>query len=841
MHEVLDRTVELAEETTNVLGEELDPGRLVRDYYRQASPEDVIDRSSQDVFGAVMSHARLARSRPAQEARVRVSTPTDSGEGWSANGHTVVEVVTDDMPFLVDSVTMAVEQLDIDIHCVVHPQLLVRRDDDGALVEVLAEDAERAGGDDEPDVQRESWIHVEIDRETDEDRIEEMTSALHKALSDVRDAVEDWGRMHDQVDDVVERLDASPPDLPEEEVDEAAALLRWLADDHFTFLGYREYELASQDGSEVLRARPGTGLGILRVQADADPERSRLPREVGEQARERTLLVLAKANSRATVHRPAYLDYVGVKVFDDDGAVVGERRFLGLFSSTAYTESLTRIPVVRRKARYVIDHADVDPVSHAGKALMDVLENYPREELFTTPADELAPVALAVMRNRERRQVRLFIRPDRYARYLSCLVYLPRDRYNTAVREKISAILKEHLQGDSLEYTARVNESFLARLHIVVRHANSASIPEYDQEDIERRLVAAARSWRDDFLDALDSEHGEERGAELARRYAPAVPDSYQDSYAPRTASVDVGRLDALEGEDALTLSLAERMDARPGEARLKLYRRGRPLSLSNVLPVLTDLGVEVVDEHPYAFEGLEHPTHLYDFGLRTGDPIPSQSREHFQEAMLAVWEGRCESDGFNALVLAAGLTWRQVMVLRAYAKYMRQGGTPFGQDYLEETLAGEVEITRLLVELFETRFDPTRDGDAGRTRRGRDRRARAHRPRPGAGLQPRQRPHPAVLPDRHLGDVAHELLPGRDRGRGRRPGRGQTTCRSSSTRPGCPTCLSRVRASRSSCTRRGWRACTCASARSPGAGCAGRTVARTSAPRCWGWSRRRW
>ncbi len=438
----------------------------------------------------------------------------------------------------------------------------------------------------------------------------------------------------------------------------------------------------------------------------------KLPPIVRAKAREKTLLVLAKANSKATVHRPVYLDYVGVKTFDESGEVSGERRFLGLFSSAAYTESLTRIPVIRVKAQQVIDRAGFAPLSHTGKALMDVLETYPRDELFQTPIEELVPIAEAVLHTRERRQVRLFVRADTYGRYLSCLVYLPRDRYTTAVRERIAAILKKELGGDSLEYTARVSESMLARLHFVVRPPAGSTINDFDQTDLERRLAEAARSWRDDFVTAAHAEYGEEDGALLARRYADSFPEAYKEDYPPRTGAVDLGRLEGIPEDSGLDLSFYQLVDAAPGEARLKIFRTGSPLSLSEVLPILSSMGVEVIDERPYVLAGLPQDSLIYDFGLRYHRPMPQGARELFQDAVNAVWEGDNEVDGFNGLVLAAGLTWRQATVLRAYAKYMRQGGTPFAQDYIEDALKQNVDIARGLVALFEARFDPGRDGD---------------------------------------------------------------------------------------------------------------------------------
>ena len=710
--DLLDKVAALA---TSRKGTGSPPGdtaaAMVRSFYRHVAAEDIADRSEDDLYGGAISQYRLAQHRPQGTANIRVFTPSVAEHGWSAAGHTVVEVVTDDMPFLVDSVTMELAEESRDVHMVVHPQLLVRRDLTGELLEVVPDD-ETARTDLPHDVFRESWMHFEVDRETQAEDLEAIEQALAKVLQDVREAVEDWSRMRAQAEDIILDLTENPPPLHEDEVDEGKALLRWLADDHFTFLGYREYRLHREGEDDVLRAVPGTGFGILRSDPVMTPTVGKLPPLVRAKAREKTLLVLAKANSKSTVHRPVHLDYVGVKTFDENGDVVGERRFLGLFSSAAYTESLTRIPVIRKKAKAVIDAAGFDPHSHTGKALMDVLETYPRDELFQTPVDELADIAQAVLHTRERRQVRLFVRKDVYGRFLSCLVYLPRDRYTTGVREKIAAILKSQLGGESLEYTARVSESLLARLHFVIRPPRGELVGDFDVEDLERRLAEAARSWRDDFVQAVHAEYGEEEGARLARAYAASFPEAYKEDYPPRTGSVDLGRLEAIQGDDGLSLSLYRPMDAGPQEARLKVFRIGPPLSLSNVLPVLSSMGVEVVDERPYGLDGLERPTTIYDFGLRYHVALPDAARELFQDAVTAVWDQRNEVDGFNALVLAAGLTWRQATVLRAYAKYMRQGGTPFAQDYIEDALKQNVDITRLLVKLFEARFDPGRNGD---------------------------------------------------------------------------------------------------------------------------------
>jgi len=695
-------------------------------YYLHTAPEDLTGRDPVDVFGAALSHYRLAENRPQGTANVRVLTPTVEENGWACS-HSIVEVVTDDMPFLVDSVTNELTRQGRGIHVVIHPQVVVRRDVTGQLIEVLPQ---RPAGDRSElphDAHTESWIHVEIDRETDRADLKQITADLLRVLSDVRETVEDWEKMREAALRIAEDLPVEPTasDLPGQEVEEARELLRWLAADHFTFLGYREYQLRDDDS---LAAVPGTGLGILRADphhADDEshpvsPSFERLPADARAKAREHRLLVLTKANSRATVHRPSYLDYIGVKKFDAEGNVVGERRFLGLFSSAAYTESVRRVPVIRRKVDEVLQRAGFSPNSHDGRDLLQILETYPRDELFQTPADELQSIVTSVLYLQERRRLRLYLRQDEYGRYYSALVYLPRDRYTTGVRLRIIDILKEELGGTSVDFTAWNTESILSRLHFVVRVPQGTELPELsdsDKERIEARLVEAARSWADGFAEALTGELGEERAAELLRRYGSAFPEGYKADHTPRAAVADLCNLEQLSEENSFALSLYEPVGSAPEERRFKIYRKGEAVSLSAVLPVLSRLGVEVTDERPYELRCSDRTTAwIYDFGLRmpksqngAGDYLGDDGRERFQEAFAATWTGKAENDGFNALVLSAGLGWRQAMVLRAYAKYLRQAGSTFSQDYMEDTLRNNVHTTRLLVSLFEARMSPDR------------------------------------------------------------------------------------------------------------------------------------
>jgi glutamate dehydrogenase len=745
---------------------------FLRTYYRLVAPEDLAGKDPARVAAVALEHARFGSLRPQGRALVRVRTQRDH-PGTLDAGPTVIDIVTDDMPFLVDSVTMEVSRHGLGIRLLIHPQLRVRRDVTGQLWEVCGSvDAHACG----PDEHNEAWIHIESSRTAlPAQRLEEH---LRRVLDDVRVAVEDGLRMVSLAVQLADELASEPPApgtsmLPAAERAEVSELLRWLADGHFTFLGYREYDLVEGPDGEALRAIPGTGLGILRHDKQGSDSFAALPPEVRAKARERRLLILTKANSRATVYRPNYLDYVAVKKFDASGGVVGERRILGLYSHAAYTESVTRIPVLRRKLAEVLERAALPPDSHDGKDIVEILETYPREELFQISVDELLPIALGVLRLRGRRQTRLFLRKDVYGRYMSCLVYLPRDRYNTVVRLRAQEILRTALHGKTVDYSAMIGDSVLARLHIVIWGERGVPLPDVDADELEKALAAAARSWDDDLADEAEAQLGADLAAQLMYVVGGAIPDGYKADVPADAAISDLMRIVRLADKgDEFSVELYEPRGAAPGEQRLKVYRASSPIVLSDVLPQLQHMGVEVVDERPYEFvvppggaaadaaaaameavhaagRSFAHETTrpmdagqrpggdaggsltipsrfwIYDFGLRremvTHEAVPV-AKSLFQDALTALWQGKVEDDGFNALVLDAGLSWRQVVVLRAYARYLRQAGTAFSLQYIERVLRGNPAVARLLVLLFESRFDPARQ-----PRRG-------HRDEPGDG-----------------------------------------------------------------------------------------------------------
>lgn len=649
---------------------------FVRAYYHRAPADDLRGREPVDLYGAALSHWTFGRGREPGEVRIRAYNPTFEQHGWQSP-HTAIEIVSDDMPFIVDSISMELSRREVGIHVLVHP--------------VVGE---------------ESYLHAEIDRQAD--GLGELEEALRGVLAQVRAAVEDWRPMRERMQALVD--EPLPPGVDPAEAEEARALLAWLCDHHYTFLGYREYAF---DG-ESLRSVEGSGLGLLRGgSGDVSRAFAKLPPHVRALAREPEPLVLSKANARSTIHRPSYLDYIGVKAFDDQGQVIGERRFLGLYTTAAYRETPDRIPVLRRKAEAVVDRAGFPRGSHDHKTLVEVLDTYPRDELFQISVDELYAVSRGIMELGERQRVRLFARKDRYERFVSCLVYLPRDRFNTANRTKIGTILQEAFGAESVDWGLRLTEWVLVRIHYTL-HVQPGEVPDFDPRELEERIVEATRSWDDELHAVLLEEYGEEAGTALYRRYSPAFPAAYRDDLLARSALADIRRMEAMEGEEALDLSLYRPLEGAPGTLRCKLYRRDRRVLLSNVLPMFESLGLTVTDERPYKVTPREGSTvWIYDFGLQISAEVDVEAiRDRFHEGFRRVWGGEAELDGFNGLLVRAGLDWREVTMVRAVARYLRQVGIPFSDRYMEQTLLEHCDVARSLVGLFHARFDPEGDRD---------------------------------------------------------------------------------------------------------------------------------
>ena len=672
-------------------------------FYRRLTEEELPSHDAQGWAALAYDLLGFAARRKRGTALVRLFNPARATHGWESP-HTVLQIVNDDMPFLVDSVSMALADMGIGVHVLGHPIIQIGRDRAGRLTGVGEGEAE-------------SVMHLEIDRQTPED-MARIEARLREVLSDVRAIVADWDAMRERMRAVAADLGDAPLPVSDEERAEARAFLDWAADDHFTFFGYREYALRRKGREELLVPVEGSGLGLLRGgEGRGRPLKSLAAHNLsnGEGIEP---LVLTKTNARSSVHRPGYMDYIGVLGFDEQGRAVSERRFLGLYTSGAYNRRPWDIPLVRQRYERVMAESGLKPTGHSGKALKHILETLPRDELFQSSAEELYRLGTGVLGLQERVRSKLFLRRDRYGRFYSVLVYIPRERFNTEVRHRVEAMLRRVLHADHVDANVLIGDSPLAQVHLIVRPRAGEAF-EVDQAQLERELAAIVRNWQDDLRDALVARHGEQPGLELAARYGRALPAGYIEDATPAIAATDVERLAALRGANDLQLSLQQSPQAVTGEGalRLKLYRNGSDIALSDALPMMENLGLRVVTEHPYRLEVDGGQLYIQDFEVEANITAAAVDRvgDAFAEAFTRTWRGDAENDGFNRLVLGASLDWRQVALLRGYAKYLQQVGVPFSQSYVEETFANNPLIARMLVELFEARFDPaaTKPGKA--------------------------------------------------------------------------------------------------------------------------------
>ena len=682
-----------------------DVRRLAERFLHRLTALDVRNVEPVELASALRQIHSVGARRIPGSAAVRAFAP----DGGSAR---FLLVVTDDMPYLVDSVTLALADLGRGVDAVLHPQLVVERDATGSLTTVLSIDVDESRP---AHAMAESWMIIELEKSLGADA-DVVTSTVQHVLVDVRAANEDAASIRDHAWQLIAQLEATPPaGVSADDLPETVALLRWLLDDHFTFLGYREYELT--DGA-VIRPIAATGLGILRM---ADIDVSAHTRELAKmspQAQARTtaarLLIVNKTDSKSTVLRRAYLDHIGIKRFNAEGVVVGEYRFLGLFTSEAYVASVTEIPMIRTRVANVMAALDVVPGSYSARDLTQFLETYPRDELFQTHTEQLIEVASAADQLRALRQTRLFVRHDDYGRYVSCLVYLPRDRYNTEVRKRVDAVLRSSFSGTSSDYTALVTESVLARIHYVVQVDEHAELADVDVREVERLVADATQTWDERWAAVLVAEMGEAAARPIVDMFADAFPEAYKEDFDSDEAVADARNLFAL-GDAELGLRWVDD-EAHPGSVSFKVNRVGDEMSLARILPLLQHMGLEVLAERPYGLtrHGAS-PAWVLDFDIMFADadlPARASLPQRACDTFRAAWVGQCENDRFNALVLLAGITWQEAAIMRAYSHYLKQIGSSFGQGYIQSVLAGNVPIVQALVELVHARLDPTFAGD---------------------------------------------------------------------------------------------------------------------------------
>ncbi|OSQ31517.1 NAD-glutamate dehydrogenase [Thalassospira sp. MCCC 1A03138] len=705
--EVIDKVVEqIQQRLTGKMAK--DAEAFVRLFYKDVPPDDMAGRSVDSLYGAALTLYKFAQKRPsANAAKIRVYNPDLEEHGWKSD-HTVIEMINTDMPFLVDSVTSALNEFDLTVHLVIHPIMRIERDDRGELQSVEAVE--------NSDAPRESVMHLEIDEQTDEVVLRKIRDRLEDVLTDVSLSVEDWQAMLSKVAEVLDGIRTAPTGISAEDQKEAQDFLGWVHNDHFTFLGYREYKFSGTGKKAKVDVNPQSQLGILRREGthifDELRQIGNLSTEVQAFVAQPSLLMVTKANKQSTVHRPVHLDTIVVKQFDDEGKVVGQHLFVGLFTSVAYNLSPRLIPLLRMKLAETIKRAGFPPASHDAKALVNILETFPRDELFQIELDDLYHICMGILHLQERQRIALFVRRDAFERFVSCQVFCPRDRFSTKLRMKFQSVIEAAFDGKVTAHYTLIGDSPLARLHLLVK-TTPGELPEYNVTDIERQLVETARDWADTLRQVLVREMGEERGLTLYRRYGESFTGDYRDRFGVDTAALDIDRIEDVIKSSDLRVNLYRPIEAAENELRFKIYNPGAPVPLSDVLPMLENMGLKVITENPFKVEPRDTDVNvrIHDFGvLVDGEFHLHDVRDKFQELFIRMWHGEIENDAFNRLVLLGGLHWREVVILRTYARYMRQMGSAFSQDYMAKTLANNAGLAATIVDLFIARFDPDRD-----------------------------------------------------------------------------------------------------------------------------------
>ena len=676
--------------------------QFARRLFERVADKDLAAAPSDQRAAAAAALLAFARRRLPGIAKVRVFNPTAADHGFESR-HTVVQVVNDDMPFLVDSIANELNRREIAVHLLAHPVLAVRRDLDGDLVEVANEAGERA--------RPELMMYLEIDRQADRAQLDDLAAALSRVLGEVRLAVEDWRALRQACLDAFDDLLASrSPKLGEYE-----DFLHWLEANHFTFLGHRRYryvEDASQPGGLRYELMPGSALGILR----RDDVRLFEAGLGGGEAMSRFArgpdnILIVKTDRPCLVHRSGPMDCVIVKTYDADGRVTGERRLVGLFTSTAYHARVQDVPLLRGRVESVLRRSGFDPNGHDGKALLAILDSYPRDELFQTDETTLYDHVLGILQLQERRRVALFARRDPVGRFVTCLVFAPRERFDAALSDQFAHLLEKAWHGQVTSVAGSSTDEFALARALYTLKLDTPDSPTPDLVELERALADAATSWNDRLRLALQAKSGEVEGRAAARKWREHFPSTYRDSFDAEQAVADIEPLQAALAGTEFGVRLGRTPTMPPHRFTMRLFHPKKPIALSDILPLAENLGLRGLSEAPFQLQtAADGGVALQVLRVETADKSAvdlAQVGPRFAEALGRLWAGALENDGLNKLVLGAGLAWREVAVLRAYAKYLRQTGIPFSQDYMERALVTYPAIARGTVELFMARFDP--------------------------------------------------------------------------------------------------------------------------------------
>ncbi|MBI1274075.1 MAG: NAD-glutamate dehydrogenase [Alphaproteobacteria bacterium] len=684
--------------------------------FAKAAPEDIASLSPETRATIAGSLHQFIQTRKPNKPKLRIYAPNEKQHGWTSR-HMVLEVSNDDMPFLVDSITGELNRHGLTVHMVVHPLLQIIRDGEGKLDRIL--NTEEL----DPSARIESCMHIRFDK-CDKKLAAQLAKDIENVLSDVRAVVQGWQKMLGKISDAIVELSAVPEsDYPSDDIHETRAFLHWLTENNYTFLGYREIKVRRGEHPRY-DIISGSGLGVLRndkvLAFDRLAAGAKLSPGVHQFMRKQRLLLVLKTNRRSTVHRTVPMDAIFVPRYNKDGKIVGERLFVGLFTSTSLTRTPREIPVLRRKIANVMQNSGFAMNSHDGKALIHTLNTYPRDELFQISEKELERNALGILHLQERQRAALFARHDPFERFVTCLVYVPRDRYDTTLREKITATLEKAYNGKVYTYNTRLDDSKLARVFVIIS-TMPGSVGQTTGEEIEAELQRICHAWTDRLRDALINIFGESRGIALHQRYGKAFPRDYCDATPPEIALHDIAELEHLDQERTFSASLSRRAGAPENVLFLKLFSSKGPIALSDAVPIIENMGLLVKNEGgPYVITPAHHdnPVWVHDFAATAENdrPIDLQvTKNLFEEAFTKVWKNQADDDGFNRLVLLAGFNWLQVTLIRTLAHYLQQIRTPHSLPAISRTLRKHTLCARLIVDMFEARHNPGQQKNAAK------------------------------------------------------------------------------------------------------------------------------
>jgi glutamate dehydrogenase len=673
-----------------------------RTLFAGALPEDLASYGPKDLSDLAQASLSFIGSRRPGRPKIR-----SLNLGGAFAHVTIIEIANDDMPFLVDSVLALLNERGHEIRLLLHPVLNLSRDGAGNLVKFEERPSTIAN------LMRESFMHIHVERLSDAER-EALEREIEQVLNDVRTAVLDWSAMRARLKEAIAQYQSNPPPIPADELTESIDFLQWLLDNHFTFLGMREYRFDGGAKKGQLTAVEGSGLGILR-KAETQVLRKggelvSITPEIRAFLMQPAALIITKSDVRANVHRRAAMDYIGVKLFDAKGELAGELRVVGLFTSTAYTRSPSAIPLLRRKIEAVVAASGFNPAGHSGKALINVLESFPRDELFQIDAEMLADMAHGILRLEERPRSRLFVRRDRFDRFVSAFAFIPRDRFNSDVRQRVGEIIAKAFHGKVVSFSPSFGEGTLVRVHFIILRQPGED-PKPDIGELEAEVVEAVRTWDD----RLQSEMARSEFGSTAAKWRGAFPAGYRDRVTPGQSLEDIAELEALNGDGSVAVKFAQRRADKPDEVNLRLYHHGDAIPLSSRLPILENMGFKAIEETTFEVVPQGKKAVIHDVVLRAASEGPDikAAAPDLEATFMAAWNGAVENDAFNALTLGQRIHWRDIALLRSLARYLRQGPASFSAEYMAQTMVKHSSIAHQIVNLFHARFDPGKLDDA--------------------------------------------------------------------------------------------------------------------------------